>query len=156
MNLVMPAAVVPSVSATPGVEENRSPSVRTIAVADSGRLRELDLGETDRNIAAAIHLSPLASLMLGPVALIAPLVLWLVRRERSPFNDDQGREVMNVILTGFLLSIVLLFIPILGWLALIIWYVAIGIAMIRGGVAASRGEFFRYPMTIRFLSSPGI
>ena len=31
------------------------------------------------------------------------------------------------------------------------WYIAIVIGMIRGAVASGAGEYFRYPMTMRFL-----
>ncbi len=34
----------------------------------------------------------------------------------------------------------------------IAWVIATFIGFIRGAIAASRGEYFRYPMTIRFLS----
>jgi uncharacterized Tic20 family protein len=117
------------------------------------RLRQDGLPSFDRNYALWTHLSPmLAFLVVGPLAIIAPLILWIARRDISAFIDDHGREAMNMSITGLIASFVLVWIPVLGWLALLVWYVVIAIAIIRASIAASNGEFFRYPMTIRFLS----
>ena len=38
------------------------------------------------------------------------------------------------------------------FLALAAWHIVIIIAQVRGAVAASNGQYFRYPMIIRFIS----
>ncbi len=89
-------------------------------------------------------------MVLGPFAGVAPLVLWLMRREESSFNDDHGREVLNMSITG----VILFFIGALTGFAMVLWLIWAVIALIsiiRGAMAASNGEYFRYPMTIRFL-----
>jgi uncharacterized Tic20 family protein len=120
-------------------------------VSANGRLRVVGLSETDRNFAIAMHLSPFAFLAIGPFAFLAPLVLWLVRKDRSAFNDDHGRELLNVMITGGLFFVAGFFTIGLAWLAFVVWCVFIGIGCIRGAVASGRGEFFRYPMTFRFV-----
>ena len=40
----------------------------------------------------------------------------------------------------------------IGLIAWLVWAIVAFIALIRGSVAASNGEYFRYPMTIRFLN----
>jgi uncharacterized protein len=88
--------------------------------------------------------------MLALAALVAPLVLWLIRREGSVFNDDHGREVLNFCITFVILNVVLL-VTIIGVAFMpFLWIFAI-VSMIRGAIASSRGEYFRYPMTFRFL-----
>ncbi len=118
-----------------------------------GRLRQEGLDDSDRNYAVATHLSALILLILGAGLLtpLGPLVLWLVRRNQSAFDDDHGKEVLNFGIS-FLLWHVLLAITVVG-LALwpVLWVVAI-VNNVRGAVAAGNGEYFRYPMTIRFLS----
>lgn len=106
----------------------------------------------DRNFAVAMHLSPFASLIgLFPWAFLVPLVLWIIRKERSAFNDDHGREIINYGLSLLILH-VLLAVSIIGILAIpVLWVIAV-VSLIRASVAASRGEYFRYPMTWRFLS----
>ena len=139
MNLAMPVA-----------ESSHTP-VQT--PTPTPRLREEGLTDSDRHFAIGMHISPLVLTVIGagPLALIAPLVLWLVRKKLSAFDDDHGREVINFGIS-FLLWHVALAITVIG-LALwpVLWVVAI-VNNIRGAIAAGRGEYFRYPMTIRFLS----
>ena len=119
----------------------------------SGRLRQDGLGDSDRNYSIFMHLSPMVMTIIGasPAGLLVPLVLWLVRRNQSAFNDDHGREVINFSLS-FLLWHVICAITVIGLIFWpVLWIVAI-VNNIRGALAASRSEYFRYPMTLRFLS----
>ena len=118
----------------------------------TGRLRDSSVNATDRNVAMWTHLSPmLAFLVTGPLAGLAPLIIWLIRRDTSPFVDDHGREVVNMALTGTALFIAGMVTGVL-LLVWVVWAIATLIAVIRGATAANNGEFFRYPMTIRFLT----
>ena len=117
--------------------------------AANARLRSDALSDSDRNYGIAIHLSPLAGFLFAP-AILAPLVLWLVRKDESPFVDDHGREMVNVILSFIIYHFVAV-ITLIGIIALPALYVVGIVNLIRGAVAAGRGEHFRYPMTLRFL-----
>jgi uncharacterized Tic20 family protein len=111
--------------------------------------------ESARSWCIGLHLSGLSGIIL-PFALahvVAPLVIWLIKRADSDEIDATGKEVLNFqisfsiyfaiagalcwILIGFLI------LPIL----LIIWLICTIIAAVR----TSNGEAYRYPMTIRFL-----
>jgi uncharacterized protein len=131
-------------------EQARSQSVGRETLTPEGRLRVEGLSETERNFAVATHLSTLGLLgfvAVGPLAIAVPLVLWLIRKDQSAFNDDHGREAVN-----FSISYLI-------WGFITVWTVIIPIVLtivgvinlIRASLAASRGEYFRYPMTIRFL-----
>ncbi len=126
-------------------------AVRVRIQPPNGRVRAGGLSDSERNFALAMHLTPLAGLIFG-LFVLTPLILWLVRKDQSVYNDDHGREVLNMLLSGLIFTIGLIFIPIIGWLALAIWYVITVVNMVRGARAASNGEYFRYPMIIRFLS----
>jgi uncharacterized Tic20 family protein len=119
-----------------------------------GRLRDGSIPDGDRKMAIAMHLTPLAALLLlpiwGPIGFIAPLVLWLVRKDVSTFVDDHGREVLNFCLSCLIWSAVLA-ITIIGIPVVVILVVVMIVSMIRGASAAGRREYFRYPVTIRFL-----
>ncbi len=124
----------------------------TAQAADAGPLGHSGAGplsDTDRNFGLAIHLSPLVSFVFAP-ALLVPLVLWLIRKDESPFVDDHGREMLNAILSFVLYHIVAV-ITIIGIIALPVLYIVGVVNLVRGAVSAGRGELFRYPMTIRFL-----
>ena len=118
--------------------------------APKGRLRQRHLTDSDRNYSIAIHLSPLAGFAFFPFIFI-PIVLWAVRKDQSAFNDDHGREMTNVLLS-FCLYNVAAIITVIGLIALPVLYVIGIINLIRGAMAAGRGEYFRYPMTVRFIS----
>ena len=113
------------------------------------RLRDEGLTEHDRKYALAIHLTALLGVVIH-LALLVPLVLWLVGKDKSAYIDDHGREVMNVFLTALVLVPVCV-ITIIGIPVAIAWLIMTFIGFIRGAMAANRGEYFRYPMTIRFL-----
>ncbi len=107
------------------------------------------ISDTDRHFGVGIHLSPLAAIVAGPL-ILAPLVLWLIRKDKSEFVDDHGRETINALISFFIYNIVLV-ITVIGIIALPVLFIVGVVNLIRGAVAASRGEFFRYPMTMRFL-----
>lgn len=102
--------------------------------------------------ATLIHLSAFISLIIG-LNFLAPLVLWLLKRDESPFLDEQGKEAVNFNLTISLLSVfgLLLTLILIGWLLLwiisILWLVFILVA----AVSANQGKNYRYPISIRFI-----
>jgi len=107
----------------------------------------------DRTMAMLCHLLTILTWFVGP------LVIWLVKKDSSRFVDHHGRESLNFQLTIFLASICLgamafvlmfFFIGILLILVLMAISVLALIAEIMAGLAASRGEWHRYPCTIRF------
>ncbi len=107
------------------------------------------ISDIDRHFGIGIHLSPLAAFVVGPL-ILAPLVLWLIRRDKSPFVDDHGRETINALISFVVYHFVAI-VTVIGIIALPVLYIVGVVNLIRGAVAASRGEFFRYPMTMRLV-----
>lgn len=128
---------------TPGARSGYTMSAK-------GRLRLEGLPEQDRLITIGMHLWWLATLVVGPLAVALPIGLWLWRRTTSAYLDDHGREVLNFAITQAFLTMALTFTGI-GVIALpVVWGVG-AVGVIRGGIAASRNELYRYPMTFRIL-----
>ena len=106
----------------------------------------------ERFWATAIHLSAFLSLFIG-LNFLAPLVLWLLKRDESPFLDQQGKEAINFNLTISILSIFafILTLILVGWLLLwllsVLWLVLILVA----AVNANQGKAYRYPISIRLI-----
>lgn len=108
------------------------------------------------------HLSALAGVLLGGLpAFLGPLVVWLVRRDAGdPFATGHAREALNfnlsviiytiaaIVLTVFTLGLALLIVAPVGLIAAIGYLVV----TIRATMAASRGDAYTYPLTIRLVS----
>ena len=85
--------------------------------------------------------------------IIGPLVIWLMKKDQSPYLDSQGRELLNFqisyLLYGF--AAFLLCFVFIGLLLLPVVVVATIILTIIGIVRAAEGQVYRFPLTIRML-----
>lgn len=125
-------------------------------VNGSGRMVDPDCTADERTYALMMHLSVLGHLLIPPFAIIAPIVMWQSKKTQSPFIDDHGREAVNFQISLLLYTLIFTVIGFvtcgLGWAVGALVYVLGLVGMILAATAANRGEFFRYPMTIRMLS----
>jgi uncharacterized Tic20 family protein len=107
-----------------------------------------------RNWAMGCHLIALVGLLGNGLGfLVGPLIVWLVKREDHPFIDEQGKESVNFQIT--MMGAIIVCIPLI--------FVAVGVVLVPligifdvvmtiiGGIKASNGEPWRYPLTIRFI-----
>lgn len=113
-----------------------------------------------RNWALGAHLSALAGAFLGGVAsFVGPLVVWLIRREDDAFAAAHALEALNfnlltlgVVIAGFVVGFATLgFGFIFTGPLLLVFGVLWLIWTIQASMAASRGEAYRYPISIRFI-----
>lgn len=107
----------------------------------------------ERMWAMFAHLSPFLAAVVG-LPFLGPLVIYLVYRDRGPFVREHSAESLNFQLTlliGYLVSLVLI-IVVVGFFLLPALFVLSIVFQILGAVAANKGESFRYPLTIKFVS----
>ncbi len=130
-------------STMPNYWDNPTP---TPAGADP--LADPKVAEAERIYSMFTHLS-----LLVHIPIFVALVMWLIKRETSPFIDDHGRETVN-----FQISLVIYFLVgaataglCIGIPILIATYVLGLVGMILGAIAAHKGRYFRYPACIRLL-----
>ncbi|WP_062303872.1 DUF4870 domain-containing protein [Demequina subtropica] len=88
---------------------------------------------------------------------LIPLILWLVGRERNAFTDTEGKEALNfgiLVTIGYLAASVLgqIGLGFFGWLLNLAVFVFALVFGIQGAVAASKGQGYRYPYTLRLVS----
>jgi uncharacterized protein len=123
-------------------------------VNGTGRVVDPHALEWERTFAMFTHLA-LISVHFG-LPIVPTLVMWLIKREKSPFIDDHGREALNFQLSLFLYGLGTLILGFLtcgaGWILWIPVYILGIVGMILAAVAANKGQYYRYPMTVRFLS----
>lgn len=100
-----------------------------------------------------LHLSQLANVILFPIGIILPIVLWQTQKEKIPALDAHGKMVTNWMISVtiyMIVSIILMFV-LIGFV-LIFVVGAVGIIFpIIGGIKANNGELWEYPLTIKFL-----
>ena len=93
---------------------------------------------------------------LGPIVLgvLAPLVVWLVFRDRSTFLDRSAKEALNMQLSYLIYFLVAGFslILLIGFLLLPVVGVSWLVLMIVASVKVANVEDYRYPAIIRFVS----
>lgn len=92
---------------------------------------------------------------IGAIVLgfIAPLVIWLVKKDESPLVDDQGKEALNFQITITLAVIVSMFLTVVVIGVFLLPVIAIFnlIMLIVAGIKANDGIKYRYPINIRFI-----
>lgn len=109
----------------------------------------------DENLWAMLcHISVFAGFLIPFGNIIAPLIIWLIKKDEYPLVNDQGKEALNfqITLTIYLFASAILILLIVG----IPMLIALGffgfIVTIIAAIKASEGEKYRYPMTIRFIN----
>ncbi|MCK5033945.1 MAG: DUF4870 domain-containing protein [Calditrichia bacterium] len=116
---------------------------------------EVNVSKKDENMWGMLcHLSALAGVVIPFGNIIAPLIIWILKKEEFPFVDDQGKESLNFqisITIYFVIGIILVFVaigivilPLIGLFALIMIIVA--------SIKANDGVKYRYPLTIRIIN----
>ena len=106
-----------------------------------------------RNWAMMSHLSALAGYFIPLGNILAPLIIWAVKKDESSVVEEQAKEAMNFQLTmtiAYLAACVLIFV-VIGIFILIFLAVYALVMMIIAAIKTNDGENFRYPYTIRFI-----
>ncbi len=100
------------------------------------------------------HLGAFAHFIGIPFAgLIAPIVLWQMKKDVHPFVDEQGKESVNFqlsVLLAVVICIPLCFVCV-GFILLAAVAVCNIVFVILAALAANKGEHYRYPISIRFI-----
>lgn len=109
--------------------------------------------EDDRLWGMLAHLSAFSMYFTGIGLFLGPLIVYLAKKEKSPFVADQAKEALNFSISYLIYHIVaaflwIVFIGMLISLALVTFHV---VFMIVAGIKAKDGVVYRYPLTLRFL-----
>ena len=95
-------------------------------------------------------LAHLLGIFLG---FIGPLIIWLIKKDQSPFVDDQGKESLNfqiMLMIGYVIGSVTSFLCI-GFLILpAVWIFGIIFSII-AALKAKDGIPYRYPFNLRLI-----
>ena len=107
----------------------------------------------ERTWAMLCHFSACTGLIFPFGNFLAPLIIWLIKKEELPFVEDQGKEVLNFqismtiyLLISGILCIILIGIPIVIGLVIFCFIITIIAA-----ISANDGKSYRYPINLRLI-----
>jgi len=106
-----------------------------------------EISKDARNMAMLCHLLAIFT------SFVAPLIIWLIKKDEEPFVDQQGKEALNFQITVILamfVSVLLSFICI-GVLLLFAIPIADLVFCIIASVKAGNGIAYRYPVSLRLV-----
>jgi uncharacterized protein len=106
------------------------------------------LSDSDQRLWATLaHIGPII------IGFVAPLVIWLIYKDRGRYVADQAKEALNFQITVTIaatISSILIF-AIIGLVLLPIVLIAALVLMIMAAIAANKGQAYRYPVTLRLV-----
>lgn len=133
------------------------PPYQAAGAADRAPLTPRDA----RTWAIGAHVSALGTALLGGISsFLGPLVVWLIRKDSDPFVAEHALEALNFNITVDAIVVVSL---VLGFLTFGLGFLILGPLLLVVGVlwliwtiqaasAASNGQPYRYPFSIRLVS----
>jgi uncharacterized Tic20 family protein len=111
----------------------------------------------DRLWGALAHFSALAMYFTGIGHIVGPMIIWLWKRDTSAFAGEEAKEAMNFNISvtiyaaaAAVLCLTIILIPIALMLFGIIHVFQV-VCIIIGGLKASDGRPFRYPLNLRLV-----
>jgi uncharacterized Tic20 family protein len=115
-----------------------------------------EIGKDARMWAMICHLGGLGGLIpVVPIigSVIAPLIIWQVKKDQDPFINEQGKEALNFQISVLIYALVsgLLCFACIGFFLLPAVYIFDLIFLLIAAVKTNDGKHYRYPLTIRFV-----
>jgi uncharacterized Tic20 family protein len=101
----------------------------------------------------AMTMGMLCHLLALPIGFLGPLLIWLLKKDQSPFVDDQGKEALNFQITiaiGFIICGLLtcVFIGVFIMPVVALYHI---IFCIIAALKAKEGIAYRYPFALRLV-----
>jgi len=151
--------------------ESETPAEKEVSAEQEAKAKEPEVVEKEktgkelnkdaRMWAMICHLGGLGGLLpIVPAigSVIAPLIIWQVKKDEDPFIDEQGKEAVNFQISMLLYALagsVVCAITCIGavLVPVVIAVVAIFdiVFLLIAAVKANDGYHYRYPLTIRFI-----
>ena len=123
-------------------------SVEPPPLNEGSALMQIPSTPEDRTMAMLAHLGGIIA------GFLVPLIIWLIKKDQSKFINDQGKEALNFQITMLIANVVAgaSMLLLIGFVLLPAVIVVNIVFCILGGMAANRGEAYRYPVNIRMIS----
>ncbi|MFK7737276.1 MAG: DUF4870 domain-containing protein [Pirellulaceae bacterium] len=106
-----------------------------------------------RTWAMFLHLSLLAGYAIPLAGLVAPIIIWQIKKDELPAIDAHGKMALNFIISMFLYSLIafVLTFVVIGFFLFLALAAAAVIMPIIAAIKANKGELWNYPLIIKFI-----
>ncbi|MGK9044472.1 DUF4870 domain-containing protein [Mammaliicoccus vitulinus] len=128
--------------------DEQNPFQHSTLNEDNAQLNEnTNTSDDDRLFGMLIYLTSFFAAFFGP------LIIWLIKRDDSPFIDKIGKDYLNFFISYTIWSIVssLLCIILIGFILLPILAILLFVFTIIGAIKAYKGETYLPPLSIQFI-----
>lgn len=111
------------------------------------------LTKDEKMWAMLAHLSAVVGFIIPFGNVIAPLLIWILKKDESAFINDQGKEALNfqISITIYVLISVVLMILLIGIVLLVIIGIFSLIFVVIASINSFDGKAYRYPLTFRVI-----
>jgi uncharacterized Tic20 family protein len=109
--------------------------------------------DEERQWAMFAHIGTFSSMFVPLGNIIAPIVIWQLKKNESPFVVEQAKESLNFQITLMIYAVIsfLLVFIVIGFFLIFALVIFGLIIVIVAGVKANDGEHYRYPMALRLV-----
>lgn len=123
-------------------------SEESVTTNDQGN----DQGKDVKQWAMILHLSVFAGFIIPFAGLLAPIIIFILKKEEMPGLVPHGYVIFNWLISAFIYSIVcaILTIVVVGLLGFLALGILCLVFPIIGAIKASEGEVWPYPLSIKF------
>ena len=100
-----------------------------------------------------LHLSQLLNFVIPFGGIAAPILIWKLKKDEIAALDAHGKMIANWIISAAIYTIIsaVLCFVLIGFLGLLALFLMGIVFPIIGAIKANKGEFYEYPLTIKFL-----
>lgn len=114
---------------------------------------ETSASSDEKTMAMFCHLSGLVGYIIPFGNIIAPLILWQLKKENSPYLDYHGKEALNfqIAFTIYMFAALLTIMVLVGFVLVPVIGIGGLVLMIMASIKAKDGENYRYPFIFRVL-----
>jgi uncharacterized Tic20 family protein len=137
---------------TPNLDKKEDPAAPIPPAPYPSGGADLIWGMKPNSFVMAMHLSILCGYIIPWVGLIAPIVLWLVHKDRNEIVDRHGKDIVNWLISFNIYVLVawLLIFVFIGFIILPVLAILGIVFPILGAIKANEGTLWKYPLTITF------
>lgn len=130
-----------------------APAASTPPPTESTTSQTSGLSKDSLNLGMLCHLLAFTAFFTGVGSILGPLIIWLMKKDEDPYVDEQGKESLNFQISIAIYGIIsaILIFAVIGFFLIFVVAIAWFVLTIVGTMKASKGELWKYPLTIRLI-----